>query len=226
MHEIEIAWQDWREEELDDVTIKCDRLPSECPVCYRNIIPMACVAVFRSERKIQIVFQCVAAGCRMCFFCDYSRLSDGTFEYIKIYSKHAPRVEFSEIVQQTSPDFIEIFTQAHIAESQGLDQINGIGLRKALEFLIKDFIISESDDMELHERVLSKSLASCISEFIDDSRLKSVAKRAAWLGNDEAHYIRRWKDNDVEDLKRLIKLTVNWIENVVLTREFESSMPD
>ena len=33
------------------------------------------------------------------------------------------------------------------------------------------------------------------------------------LGDDETHYERRWIDKDLNDLKNLIRLTVNWIAN-------------
>ena len=54
--------------------------------------------------------------------------------------------------------------------------------------------------------------------------MKECAKRAAWLGNDETHYTRKWEDKDVKDLKLLVHLTVNWIDNVLLTQKYISEM--
>jgi hypothetical protein len=54
--------------------------------------------------------------------------------------------------------------------------------------------------------------------------VKACAKRAAWLGNDETHYVRKWTDKDVRDLKILITLTINWINNVLLTRKYTAEM--
>ena len=34
----------------------------------------------------------------------------------------------------------------------------------------------------------------------------------------------KWEDKDVNDLKALIRLTVNWIENVLLTRKYIQDM--
>ena len=53
-----------------------------------------------------------------------------------------------------------------------------------------------------------------------------MLKRAVWLGNDETHYVRKWEDKDISDLKRLIKLTVNWIENNLLTQDYMSTMEE
>jgi hypothetical protein len=60
--------------------------------------------------------------------------------------------------------------------------------------------------------------------FVEDANVKECARRAAWLGNDETHYERRWTDKDVTDLKRLITLSANWIENVLLTRKYVKEM--
>ena len=45
-----------------------------------------------------------------------------------------------------------------------------------------------------------------------------------WLGNDETHYIRRWQDKQINDLKRLIQLTINWIHNTLLPKKYLEDM--
>lgn len=104
-----------------------------------------------------------------------------------------------------------------------LQQLVGCGLRKALEFLVKDFAIKQNPEHE--ESIKSTLLGQCIRTHIDDPNTKACAERAAWLGNDETHYVRKWTDKDIQDLKRLVKLTVNWVENAVLTQKYEADMP-
>ncbi|MGO9290312.1 MAG: hypothetical protein ACLQIJ_16385 [Polyangia bacterium] len=41
----------------------------------------------------------------------------------------------------------------------------------------------------------------------------------------QVHYERRWVDKDITDLKRLITLSANWIENALLTRKYVAEMP-
>ena len=65
-----------------------------------------------------------------------------------------------------------------------------------------------------------------ITEYIDDSNIKNVATRAVWLGNDETHYIRVWEDKDLPFLKKLIDLTIHWIEAKELTKTMIEEMPD
>ncbi len=67
-------------------------------------------------------------------------------------------------------------------------------------------------------------LSTCIDKFVTSPEIKICAKRAAWLGNDETHYVRRWVDKDIENLKELILLTVNWIHSSILTQKYEKEM--
>ncbi len=136
-----------------------------------------------------------------------------------------------ESIQKISPTFAEVYNQALVSEAFELSQLTGIGLRKALEFLIKDFAITRIDEDEdeekkkKEEKIRAMFLGPCINEYINDPRLKATAHRASWLGNDETHYTRRWEDKDIKDLKVLIRLTMNWVENVLLTDEYIDSMP-
>ena len=69
-------------------------------------------------------------------------------------------------------------------------------------------------------------MGSAISTRITDPSIRGVAKRAAWLGNDETHYVRKWEQKDLNDLKRLIALTVHWMEAEALTDQLYKDMPD
>ena len=60
-------------------------------------------------------------------------------------------------------------------------------------------------------------LGKCISDYVASDRVKQVAARAVWLGNDETHYLRKWEGKDLEDLEILIELTVHWIQMEELT---------
>jgi hypothetical protein len=74
--------------------------------------------------------------------------------------------------------------------------------------------------------VRSMFLGRCISEIIDEDRIKQCAKRAAWLGNDETHYTRVWQAKDIRDLKALIQMTVNWIDLIVQSDAYLQEMPE
>ena len=75
-----------------------------------------------------------------------------------------------------------------------------------------------------NNRAFGSSLTVCINDYIDDANVKRCAKLAAWLGNDETHYIRRWEDKDIVDLKRLVHLTVNFVDTVLVADEYYEDM--
>lgn len=101
-----------------------------------------------------------------------------------------------------------------------LDEIAGLGYRKALEFLIKDFAIHEHPDEE--ESIKAKPLAKCIKSYITNENITTLAERSAWIGNDEAHYIRKQEDRDVSDMKAFIQAIVYFIGMILITEDAAS----
>jgi hypothetical protein len=79
-----------------------------------------------------------------------------------------------------SKSFSTRYNEAHIAEQLGLKEISGVGYRKALEFLLKDYIIKNHPEEE--EKAKNSLLGKCISDYVDEPRLTDSAKRTAWLG--------------------------------------------
>ena len=51
-----------------------------------------------------------------------------------------------------------------------------------------------------------------------------MAKGATWLGNDETHYVKKWENKDITDLKNLIDLTLAWIGLELKTEEYTNDM--
>ena len=137
--------------------------------------------------------------------------------------KEIPIKEVSPEIEKLSPSFISIYKQALATESLNLTQVTGLGLRKALEFLVKDYAISKYPNDE--EIIKKKNLGSCISDYFKDDYLKGCAQRATWLGNDETHYLRLWENHDIEDLKKLIMLTLRWLEYALLSDKYFNEMP-
>lgn len=48
---------------------------------------------------------------------------------------------------------------------------------------------------------------------------------AAWLSDGESHYYRKWGDKDLNDLKVIIDLTINWIESESLAKKIIEEIP-
>ncbi|ENA1795681.1 DUF4145 domain-containing protein [Flavobacterium psychrophilum] len=203
--------------------INLDGHPNECTFCHKTIVPHSIYGVLNGE-IMEVMLTCPNVSCGKSFigYYDYG----GSVYYFNGETTIGTLIEkeFSETITTISPNFATIYNQAFSAEQYDLTEICGVGYRKALEFLIKDYlIINNPDDIE---KIQKKLLGACISEYIDNIRLKSVAKRAVWLGNDETHYVRKWETKDLQDLKKLIELTLHWIEMESLSDSLESEMPE
>ena len=116
--------------------------------------------------------------------------------------------------------FVKIYNQALAAESYQLDEIVGVGYRKALEFLIKDIAIHEHP--EEREKIEGMHLSQCIEQYIDYTRLKTVAKGAAWLGNDQTHYKQKFSDKDISSLKDYLDACIAWVDVVLKTESADN----
>lgn len=183
----------------------------ECPFCKTRIIPN-----YLCLDHDTLYASCPNESCRKHFILSLS-LNNG---YTVIEPNISPQNKaFSEIITSISPHFASIYNQAYHAEQMRLDQICGVGYRKALEFLIKDYLLSKETNEQIVENIKKKFLSNCIQENVQNDNIKQVAKRAVWLGNDETHYVRQWEDKDVQYLKKLIDLTVRWIENEIETEQ-------
>ena len=117
--------------------------------------------------------------------------------------------EYSDRIKDISSNFIKYFNEAEIAENRHLTGICGMGYRKSLEFLIKDYAIylkASKDEVE------KASLSECINKYIDEPRIKATALASAWIGNDETHYLKKYEDKTLTDLKDFIEGVVYYIE--------------
>lgn len=210
--------------------LRLGQTPDFCPRCHRSVHPKIVTAAKLEERRaVQAIFRCTHQKCQELFVATYQsafRTDAGRplYDLEGIAPIRAKKSTFPDTVINVSPNFVTIYDQALEAEAAQLDQLVGIGLRKAMEFLIKDFAIVQKPNES--DKILSAQLAQCISNYVSDPNIKECAKRAAWLGNDETHYVRKWEDRDISDLKLLVRLTVNWIDNVLLTQKYVAEMPN
>jgi len=195
--------------------------PDTCPMCHHGVNPQFLTAIWSMERQwLKAAFRCPRNGCQEMFVGTYRDENNTSIDWKLValapYTTVYPK--YPEPITKISPRFVEIMKQVTVADAKDLDDLVGMGLRKALEFLIKDLTIHENPGQK--ENIEKGELAWVIGQYI-----KVCARRATWLGNDETHFLRIWKDKDVADLKRLVQLTVNWIESHELTKEYQKDMP-
>ena len=117
----------------------------------------------------------------------------------------------SNILRTISPGFRRIYSQAKDADVYKLDQVAGIAYGKSLEFLLKDY--AKFEHPERSEEIERCPLGRCIKDHITDPSIRNSGELAAWLRNDEAHYVRKFAEQDVQSLKKLIDSIIKLIEN-------------
>jgi hypothetical protein len=105
--------------------------------------------------------------------------------------------------QPSSSRFIKTYLQSLVAENSGLDELAGMGYRKAIEYLVKDWAIQEKPGDKV--KIESSWLGAVIHDYYTGD-LKEILERATWLGNDQAHYNKIFEEYDIEVLKELIEL--------------------
>ncbi len=204
-----------------------DNYPDVCPICHKGMEPFYIDATMKNYEELQIVFLCPIKSCCSYFIGKYFKsgyrdISGVDFYLSRLTPYYPESVTFSEIISDISSNFCEIYKQAMSAEQYGLTEVCGPGYRKALEFLVKDYLVRQNPDKE--QAIKSMFLGACIKDYIDDTRIRECAERAVWLGNDETHYIRKWIDKDLQDLKILIRLTVNFVESDLLASKYKFEM--
>lgn len=198
--------------------------PSQCPFCLSDVQQIPIMGIFRSDAKsLSVVMKCGSQRCYSLYMAEYKKDSTGQFyEFDKLGRFKVEERKFVNIISDISPSFESIYNQSYASEQLGYTDICGIGFRKAFEFLIKDYLIKNLPDKVAS--IKKMPLAQCIEKMMPGQQLKEVAKRAAWLGNDETHYERIWADKDIDDLKKLIDLSIHWIIHEELTQQYITSM--
>lgn len=204
--------------------ITVDIIPDFCPICHFGVTPNFITGLRCDAREnVDVLYVCPKTNCKKMFIASYRM--DGLKGVLSLRSLLPWTPKAVAVVQEVadiSPQFSEIYKQASQAESYGLGEIAGVGFRKSLEYLIKDYCTAENPDKE--EDIKKRPIAQVIEAFVSNENVKQCAKRAIWLGNDETHYVRKWEGKDIKDLKLLIQITVNWIQQEVITKKLLEDM--
>lgn len=179
-----------------------------CPLCHTSFDGTPISAFYLKTHTLYVTHHC--HYCKHAFFSIYSRGSHSEIFFLKdSFPKEFKSGTFPKSIVEISPNFINIYNQALQAEINNLFEICGFGYRRALEFLIKDYLIHLIPDQK--DKILTIPISTCINNYVDNPKLKAVAERAIWLGNDHSHYISKHTDKDLSDLKTLINVAVYWI---------------
>lgn len=131
-------------------------------------------------------------------------------------------VEIPEAIIDISSDFYKIYNEAIAAEEHGLSSISGMAYRKAVEFLVTDYLLKLSIDGVSDEWLKNPktSLSNKINKIPNES-IKNLSKAISFIGNDETHYTRRHPEHDINSIKLFIKALLSYMENEIIMSEAE-----
>jgi hypothetical protein len=212
MHPIQVNYKD-KSSDIEHL----NTVPDKCPICHHSISPEFHVAYYSTHdipsTGIDVVWRCPSKQCNRLFISYYEN---------KIFKYSTPNLPENVIVEENisifSQRFSTIYTQALAAKEYGLNELVGIGLRKALEILIKDYCIYKNA-AEI-EKIKKNTLNDCINQYCE-SYVQRSAHKCRVLGNDETHYERKYEERDINDLEKLLKITLYWINAEFLLDSYE-----
>ncbi|MGM8213544.1 hypothetical protein ACLIBH_12275 [Virgibacillus sp. W0430] len=221
-----ISWYD-----LESNSIKYDDAhieePRQCMHC-RNTGTQISLGLFgtpgrNDNHQGTALFSCQLCGSTSIHFLTIWRKGDLSFfdSAEAIPPLELGHLDFSKTIQDKFSSFCKIYNQAKRAEEEKLDQIAGMGYRKALEFLVTDYLLQYPVDGVSDDWLKSPNvtLGNKISK-ITSNRIQKLARAISFIGNDETHYSRRHPEHDTNSIKAFIRVLVAEIENEI---EFEKA---
>lgn len=190
-------------------------LPNHCPYCHTGVSNSPVLTIISEEGKppLQAYSIHYCPSCNEIYFSHSIPTNPMRESALYRDTITIPRErgnsDFSSAISKNFPDFTRIYNQSLTAESEQLDEIAGMGYRKALEFLIKDYAILRNPDKR--EEIARMSLSACINNYIESSKLVTLSKASSWLGNDHVHYLKKHNAYDINNLKSFIKALAYFI---------------
>lgn len=182
-----------------------------CPICKHSISPIYLSSrTHHNATKLSVYCECTSCGNPFIALFSKSTNDESYYNSTVFLAPEIPeKICFDKHISEVSQQFVNIFNEAKAAEVYHLNNIAGMGYRKALEFLIKDYCIYKNPDKEAE--IKSKLLGQVINDYVDSDKIQTLSKASSWIGNDETHYVRKFEDKDINDLKMFIDATVNFI---------------
>ena len=195
--------------------------PSICPHCHNGIEPLIINQHVGNGPENTTVnystWKCPHKDCRRIFVAVHEFTPARTWVFQMFLDGTPIGPHWPDSILKLDSKFIKTYLQSLQAESEGLDEISGMGFRKSIEYLVKDYVLSKSKDDSLKGTIEDAPLSSVISNNFKDAResdLKDLLERATWLGNDMTHYLQYHENFDIKDLKELIKLVMDEIHSI------------
>lgn len=178
-------------------------VPTNCPHCN-----VAChfEEVYGYEKNAR------SAVLMICPRCGHYIVVETSSYKSKTYPTPKFQFDLSSELSNLSSRFVNIYCQSMQAKLNGQDELVGMGLRKALEFLIFDYLKSQNIDFNEHT-----TLSQAINKL--DKSFKTTAQVASWIGNDNTHYFIKNQNLDIDCLVKYVKTIAYHISANLIDKE-------
>ncbi|MCH5461323.1 DUF4145 domain-containing protein [Lactobacillus sp. LC28-10] len=187
-----------------------ENLPSNFSDIHHGTIEEFVDNYSQSTYHFPILYEC--NSCHAFFVLDYffNSLDSSVTTNIAPYDYDFGHYEynFDELIADVSPRFKSIYLQTEMAEQKDLSEIDEFGYRKALEFLVKDYLIKYTHETD--ENIGDLPLGACIKK-LDSKDLEITATIASWIGNDGTHYVQKNPELTISDEKNYLEAVVAFI---------------
>lgn len=189
--------------------------PSVCPYCGFGTDSTTTDKIlwgFNNSDNILVVnTRCTNCGKQFIYASEIKNKKEGIFA--TMYPQQNV-VFHSDLIQSVSERFIDLYNQARDAENRGAIDLASFGYRASLEVLVKDYAINELH--RSYDEVVKKSLCEAIVEYLEDDALIKSADVIRMLGNDYAHYERRYPEHDFAILKKYMEIFIHLVETKLM----------
>lgn len=167
-----------------------------CPYCGLRIQPIRKLPLTGdSNHKFAVV------SCPSCHGIYAAMSSEIATEESPVTLPASAHVDLPDGMKEKFPTFFNLYKQSTIAKSMGLIDIAGMGYRKALESLVKTYLIEENPELET--KILDESLGKSIDR-IEYPSIKKLARASSWIGNDQVHLQQKNEGYNIQDMKRFM----------------------
>ena len=198
---------------LDDFKIP---KPLWCPYCsaFEDGVKIRSLLQERGEKKALgiVVYECTHCKNFYAVHYEIDRAQKAAL-FGGLYPERAITYENS-VIEQCSPRFINLYSQALTSVAHGDIEIAAVGMRSALEVLVKDYALNELK--KPIDEIRKKSLCDAVGDYLDQKDLVAAADVVRILGNDYTHYERKYPQLDFELLEKYMDIFIKLVETKLL----------
>lgn len=209
---VPIEIYDAKQQKLQQAEVSIE---DNCPMCHKAGKPVfangCMVRSFNEDEKPQIFTVWYCTNCKKYYVSLYhmkTNLLNVEKDTLYPYPTEISEDTIPQDIKDMYPDFTKIYSEACECERNNLMRIAGTGYRKALEFLVKDYLQLEQNLTK--EEIGECRLEKCCKK-IEFETIREFANAAKWLGNDETHYVVKHPDYDITQMKAFLVSLISCI---------------